>query len=381
MEVVVIGCGVFGAWTALALSQAGHRVTVLDHQGPANEKSSSAGESRIIRSAYGADEVYTVLARRSLHLWTEFFNKENHPDYFRRTGVLWMAEVGESGVREAKRIFERLNIAHELLDSKAIAKLYPQFHVAPQTVALFEPEAGALLAQRSIDAVVSAAIRRGVAYERVEVKAPLLDRPRLAAIETTGGRGIEADHFVFACGSWLPKLFGVLDTVIRPTRQDLFFFAVPDSADGIREGALPIWIDQTDPKIAYGFPDLGSGLKLGFHRLGSPFDPDMPRPNTTERGRIEEATAYLAQRLPSMRDAQLKATHVCHYENTPNGDLLIDLHPGTQNVWLVGGGSGHGFKHAPAVANYVTGLIAGEKTREVRFSLAAKQNAISGRVL
>lgn len=380
MEVVVIGAGAFGAWTALVLSQAGHHVTLLDHQGPGNEKSSSAGESRIIRSAYGADEVYTALARRSLQLWTEFFHRENHPDCFHQTGVLWMAEAWETSVQEAKAIFERLNIAHEWLDSSAIAKRFPQFQVAPHTIALLEPDAGALLAQRSMQAVISAGRRAGIAYESAQVKAPVLDRSCLAAIETTSGRRLAADHFVFACGSWLPKLFPVLTNVIRPTRQDLFFFAVPDSVDGVRQGSLPIWIDQTDPKIAYGFPDLGSGLKMGFHRLGSAFDPDMPRQDTG-RDQIAEASAYLAQRVPSMRDAQLKMTQVCHYENTPNGDFLIDLHPGTQNVWLVGGGSGHGFKHAPAIAEYVRGVIAGERAREVRFSFAAKQNAISGRVL
>jgi glycine/D-amino acid oxidase-like deaminating enzyme len=320
------------------------------------------------------------MARRSLHLWNEFFSRENHPDFFRRTGVLWMAEAGEPSVREAKTIFERLRIRHEWLDAKAIAERYQQFQTASHTIALFEPEAGALLAERSVEAVVAAGIRAGVTYERAKVKAPVLDRPRLAAIETTGGRRLAADHFVFACGSWLPKLFGVLTNVIRPTRQDLFFFAVPETVDGLREGALPIWIDQTDLKIAYGFPDLGSGLKLGFHRLGPPFDPDLPRHNT-KADQIEEAAAYLARRVPRMRDAQVKTTHFCHYENTPNGDFLIDLHPGTQNVWLVGGGSGHGFKHAPAVAEYLTAVIGGASGREVRFSLSAKQNTISGRVL
>ena len=379
MEVVVIGAGVFGAWTALSLSRAGHRVTLLDHQGPANDKSSSAGESRIIRSAYGTDDVYTVMARRALQLWADFFRKENRLDCFFASGVLWMAPSGQPGIWQSRKIFERLSIAHDWLDAAGVEKTYPQFKVATDTVALFEPDGGALLAERSVQAVLTAALRSGITYESAEVMPPVLESPRLVFINTTDGRRFSADHFVFACGSWLPKLFEVLRNVIRPTRQELFFFAIPEGANQLSRGGLPIWVDETEPKIAYGFPDLGNGLKLGFHCLGLAFDPDQPR-HETRPDAIADAADYLAQRLPVMRGAHIKTTQVCHYENTANGDFLIDLHPGSQNVWLVGGGSGHGFKHAPAIAEYVLDLMSGGSRSEFRFSLSAKQT-VTGRVL
>src|SRR4051812_34165890 len=380
MEVIVIGAGVFGSWIALSLAQAGHQVTLLDQKGPGNESSSSAGESRIIRSAYGGDKVYTVMARRSLRLWLDFFEKENQLDCFRETGVLWMAPASEGSIWQAREIFERLGIIHQWLDTNAIRTQYPQFEIPAGTVALYEREAGALLAERSIQVVMNAALRAGITYETAEVKPPALDRPGLEFIETTHGRRLSADHFVFACGSWLPKLFSVLTGVIRPTRQDLFFFAVPNETDQLRQGALPIWIDQTDNKIAYGFPDFGSGLKLGFHRLGAPFDPDGQRGETSSASKAEAAD-YVGRRLPLMQSASMKATHVCHYENTRNGDFLIDVHPEMQNVWFIGGGSGHGFKHAPAIAGYLSGLILGAPHREPRFSLAGKGSATTGRVL
>src|SRR6476469_5279662 len=146
MEIVVVGAGVFGAWTALSLAQAGHQVTLLDRRGPGNDLSSSAGESRIIRSAYGPDEVYTVMARRSLRLWADFFRREGQLDCFRETGVLWMAPAAEPSVGQARAIFERLGLTHEWLDAAVIRKRYPQFGIPSDTVALFEPEAGALLA-------------------------------------------------------------------------------------------------------------------------------------------------------------------------------------------------------------------------------------------
>src|SRR3954451_2215032 len=262
MDIVIVGAGVFGAWTALSCARAGHRVTLLDRLGPANSKSSSTGESRVIRSAYGPDEVYTRMARRSLHLWHKFFQEEHQLECFRQTGVLWMARAEEPSTRQARAIFDRLNILYDWLDAAAISRRYPQFKISGDTVALFEPEAGALLAERSVEAVIACALRAGVRYEVAELRPPVINDARLNSIETLDGKRFSADQFLFACGSWLPKLFGVLKEVIRPTRQDFFFFGLPDGSDQFRPGMLPIWIDQTDPKIAYGFPDLGNGMKM-----------------------------------------------------------------------------------------------------------------------
>jgi sarcosine oxidase len=67
-------------------------------------------------------------------------------------------------------------------------------------------------------------------------------------------------------------------------------------------------------------------------------------------------------------------TEVCQYESTSSGDFLLDRHPAMSNVWLVGGGSGHGFKHGPAVGEYVTRLMGGA-AGEARFSWESKREA------
>ena len=382
MDIVIVGAGVFGAWTALRFSRAGHKVTLIDRFGPVNERSSSAGESRIIRSAYGPDEIYTLMARRSLQFWKSFFIEERCPECFRNTGVLWMAPQNEPTIWQAKEVFDRLLIPYEWMIGEQMARRHPQFKLEGETVALFEPDAGALLAEKSVRAVVAAAIRAGTHYETADIKRPALNSFPLAWIEATDGRRFTADQFVFACGSWLPKFFDTLRDTIRPTRQDLFFFAVPeDRAQHFQPSALPVWIDQTEPRIGYGFPDLGNGVKVGFHHLGPAFDPDAAPHTTTSPDQICASREYLAERLPGLRNARLRATHVCHYENTPNGDFLIDAHPQANNVWLVGGGSGHGFKHAPAVGAYIVDLIEGSSNRQARFSLEANRAAISRRVL
>src|SRR5215470_6048693 len=97
-DVVVVGAGVFGAWTALALARRGKRVALLEAYGPGHSRSSSGDESRIIRMGYGADEIYTRWSQQSLHLWKELFRAARDESLFQRTGVLWLAEAGNDSL-------------------------------------------------------------------------------------------------------------------------------------------------------------------------------------------------------------------------------------------------------------------------------------------
>jgi glycine/D-amino acid oxidase-like deaminating enzyme len=112
-------------------------------------------------------------------------------------------------------------------------------------------------------------------------------------------------------------------------------------------------------------------VKLAVDAHGPQFDPDSGNRVVTQDG-IDAARAYLKLRVPLLADAPIIETRVCQYENTSNGDFLIDRHPDFENVWFAGGGSGHGFKHGPAVGEYVSGLISGSTEVEPRFGLAHK---------
>jgi glycine/D-amino acid oxidase-like deaminating enzyme len=162
----------------------------------------------------------------------------------------------------------------------------------------------------------------------------------------------------------------LLSDRIHPTRQEVFYFAAAGSQD-FTAPALPTWIDFKDE--AYSLPDLEErGVKIAIDRHGPAFDPDSGDRTPTRQG-LAEARDYLARRLPALKDAAVTDARVCQYENTSNGDFLIDLHPEFENVWLVGGGSGHGFKHGPVVGEYVAARIEGSsESIEPRFSLATK---------
>jgi glycine/D-amino acid oxidase-like deaminating enzyme len=209
---------------------------------------------------------------------------------------------------------------------------------------------------------------RAIGVEYREAAIALVD----GAIRTTSGDEIGADRFVFACGPWLPKLFPeLLGERIYVTRQEVLFLGVPPGDERFNAGVMPCWIDFND--LVYALPNIeGRGFKIAIDAHGPEFDPDTGQRMVTESG-LAAAREYLAVRVPSLAGAPITETRVCQYENTSNGDFLIDRHPGFENVWLVGGGSGHGFKHGPAVGEYVAQMLLASGTPEPRFSLATKE--------
>jgi sarcosine oxidase len=369
-DVAVIGAGVFGAWTAWHFGRRGKRVLLVDAYGPANARASSAGESRIIRMGYGTDELYTRWSQRSLVQWKEFFAGTGKR-LFHETGVLWLAGKADARVEETVQTLRRCGVPHEELSRPELERRYPQIGLDGITRGLLEPTSGVLMARRAVAAVVEEAVRGGVDYRIAQIDGPR-GAGTINVVATSSGERIEANTFVFACGAWLGKLFPeILGSRIFPSRQEVFFFGVPAGDARFAPPALPTWLFQEDE--IYGMPDLENrGLKIAVDRHGERVDPDTQSRLASAEG-AEEARRFVAQRFPALRGAPIVETRVCQYENTWNGDFLIDRHPEIENAWLVGGGSGHGFKHGPAVGEYVAGRILGGVTEEARFSLASKK--------
>jgi monomeric sarcosine oxidase len=369
-DVAVIGAGVFGAWTAWHLGRRGRRVLLADAYGPGNARASSAGESRIIRMGYGADELYTRWALRSLTQWKEFVAATRQP-LFHETGVLWLAGKEGARVRQSAETLRRCGVTFEEMSRPELERRYTQIGLEGITKGLLESHSGVLMARRAVAAVVEDAVNRGVEYRVAHIAEPH-GAGAIGAVKTSSGERIEAGTFVFACGAWLGKIFpDVLGSRIFPSRQEVFFFGVPAGDTRFAPPALPTWLFQEDE--IYGMPDLESrGLKIAVDRHGERVDPDTQSRLPSAEG-AEEARRFVEQRFPGLSGAPIVETRVCQYENTWNGDFLMDRHPEMENVWFVGGGSGHGFKHGPAVGEYVAERILEGGAEEERFSLASKE--------
>jgi sarcosine oxidase len=370
-DIVVVGAGVFGAWTAWHLAKRGRRVLLLDAYGPGNARASSAGESRIIRMGYGSDEIYTRWAQRSMVQWREFFASIARPELFVPTGVLWLAGKDDPRVRDTAVTLTRCGVRFEQMDLTELEQRYPQIGLEEIAGGLLEPDSGVLIARRAVAAVVEAAIHAGAEYRTAAVAMPA-GRGKLASIATLGGETISAGEFVFACGAWLGKVFPqLLAGRIFPSRQEVFFFGVPAGDARFAPPALPTFLFQQE--LSYGMPDIENrGLKIAMDSHGERVDPDTQSRIVSAQA-AEEIRGYVARRFPALRDAPIVETRVCQYENTSSGDFLVDRHPEIENVWIAGGGSGHGFKHGPAMGEYVAGRMLDGAAGEPRFCLDCKE--------
>lgn len=372
MKVAVIGAGVFGAWTAHHLLKGGNEVTLVDAFGPANSRASSGGESRLTRAAYGKDSIYTRMAMDSRPRWKELSASTDLP-VFIPSGILFFFPTEEAYVGDSIAAHRALGLPTEVLGPAELARRFPMIDFDGIGVGLYEPGFGALMARRAILTLVDRFCRDGGTYVKGLAKAPAGTAEGLHEVALSSGERLRADRFVFALGPWLPKLFpAVIGPRIIATRQEVFYFAPPAGDAHFSPAAMPSWADFNDGDIFYGFPDLESrGVKFAHDAHGAAVDPDTLDRRPTEAA-LAEIIAYRDRRFPRLKDAPLTGAEVCQYENSSNGDFLIDLHPDWPNVLLLGGGSGHGFKHGPEVGRYAAARLFGSVDPEPRFSLASK---------
>lgn len=372
-RVAVIGAGVFGAWTAEYLRRAGHKVTLIDPLGPAHARSSSGGESRMTRAAYGKDSIYSRMAADSLGEWKQLSDRASLP-IFHPLGVLFFTTTPNDYFAQTLAVNRELGLPIEELGLRELRARFAMFDFVDVELGLFEPHFGALMARRAVQSLVAEFVQAGGEFRRAEARIPSW-RGDLNAIELSDGSTCEADAFAVAAGPWLGKIFPeLLAHRIIPTRQEIFYFAAPSGDSSFQ--AMPAWAEFSGDEFHYGIPDLEDrGVKLAHHAQGPVIDPDTQSRQPSERA-LDEIVAYRDRRFPLLRSAVLSGAEVCQYENSSNGDLLIDFHPDIPNVLLIGGGSGHGFKHGPEVGRHAASLLVGTAPIEPRFSLATKNRVL-----
>jgi len=369
-DVIVVGAGVFGAWTAWNLQRSGQKVLLLDAWGAGHARSSSGGETRLIRTEYAANRLYTRWAWESLAEWHDLARRHESP-IFEQVGALYFYPQDTGKIDESIALQRSLGIPIEKLTGAQMAKRWPQIDFDGLTVGVMQPTMGALMARRSVQTLVADFVKAGGSFRMLAVDAPQSDRASLGAI-TGNGETLQAGQYVFACGPWLPKLFPeVIGGRIVPTRQEVFYFAPEAGDDRFAAPHMPAWVDAGDPDLHYGFPDIEArGFKIALDGHGPKYDPDGSDRRITDQG-LADVRAYLAKRFPALARRPLAASEVCQYENSDNGHMLVDRHPQWSNCWIVGGGTGHGFKHGPAMGRYVAGQVLGSGKAEPDFTLAA----------
>jgi monomeric sarcosine oxidase len=368
-HVIVVGAGAFGGWTALYLRRQGARVTLLDAWGPGNSRASSGGETRVIRATYGDRLVYTRMAARALALWKEH-EQRWHRQLYHGIGVLWLVESDEHYERAALPILRSERIRVEEWPGPDVSRRYPQINCDRVRWAIYEPDGGYLTARRACAAVLEGFLAEGGEYKQLAVQRPAPSGGQLSSVTLSDGSRLAADGFVFACGPWLSALFpDVIGERVRATRQDVFFFGTPPGDQRFTETALPVWADH-GTTFMYGIPgNEWRGFKVADDTRGPVIDPTTES-RTPSPEALKAARDYVAYRFPDLKGAPVLESRVCQYEQSPDEHFIIDRHPAAENAWIVGGGSGHGFKHGPAVGELVARLVLTDAAADAQFKLS-----------
>jgi len=365
----VVGAGAFGGWTALHLLGRGARVTLLDAWGPGNSRASSGGETRVMRGTYGPDQPYTEMAARALKLWRKYEQRWKR-QFLHPSGVLWMASSRDEFERGSIEMLRAAKIRFQELFAGQMKKRWPQVNFEEIEWGIFEPDCGYLDARASCAAVVEAFAAAGGKYRQEAALSEGLENAPMRSLSLSDGSRLKADSYVFACGPWLGKLFpSAIGDVVKPTKQDVWFFGAPAGDDRFDDRHLPVWADHREPFL-YGIPGGDRrGFKVADDTRGPLFDPTNGE-RVVSLEKLAAIRNYLGFRFPALKDAPLIETRVCQYEQTPDSHFIIDRHPAMENVWLIGGGSGHGFKHGPAIGEMMAELTLKDRQADAMWQLA-----------
>lgn len=363
-DVVVVGAGNFGAWTALNLQRGGMNVLLVDQYGPGNSRSASGGETRGVRSSYGGRETglqWAEWAIRSMQKWKEWdeqYTDAMLPRLYYETGDLIMRDELSFSMEMSMENWDTLGHGYELLTPDEVRYRWPQIHTPGMEYATYEPSAGVVRARRAIESVARVFQQEGGKILITKAAHGDVDGRTLQNVHLANGDRLEAGLFVYATGAWfhlfLPELLG--KRYSANAIGHVYYFSTPPGDDSYQWPNCP----------SYGVPGCTGwpalpGDNRGFRiRTGGDRGDD---PDTSRRWIPEDRHArpreILADFFPALAQRVINETRACHYCSTVSRNFLIDTHPDLDNVWLAGGGQAESFKQGPVLGEYIAGRIFG----------------------
>jgi sarcosine oxidase len=355
-EIVVVGAGAFGGWTALYLREMGVRVTLIDQYGPGNSRATSGGESRQIRALYGEREIYTRWVLEAFDRW-QAREAEWGRKLFFRTGQLSLAREWTKELTDTRKVFDKLGVKYEVVQHDDLVRRYPQMNTASVDFALYTPSTGVLKAREGCVAVAQAFEKKGGRFVTAKVELGNRSGSTLQDVALSTGARVAAQTFVFACGPWLPKVFpSVMRNKLATPRRVVFFYGTPPGDERFTYPNFPTWaVDD-----AYGFPSIeGKGFKVVPTFARVIVDPDTQE-HTLTADELRGGREFVAKWFPALARQPLVESKVCQREDSIDEHFIVTQHPELNNVWLVGGGSGHGYKHGIMLGDYVAHRVVGK---------------------
>lgn len=365
-DIVVIGAGCIGGWTALHLQAMGAKVRILDAYGPGNSRSTSGDVTRGVRTSYGDrthGEQWMLWAHRAIQKWKEWdeiFWKEMGARVFFTTGDLITRAAWEPFLTQTREWWQKNNIPHETVGVDEARYRWPVFDLTGISAIIYEPGAGVVRARRSCELVAARFQKLGGALTIERVTTMMRGAGQIDHLVLGNGDTVRAGTYVFACGPWLPKVFAhLLGPRMRTPMGNVFYMATPPGDPRFQAPHMP----------SHNFPGVTGWAALpvdnhGFRtRIGGGQAGD---PDSSERmvgaPNVARLRTFLAERFPLLKDAPINEQRACHYESTVSRNFIIDKHPDFSNVWIAGGGNAEAFKQGPVFGEYVAQRVLGKPT-------------------
>ena len=408
-NIVVVGAGAFGGWTALNLQRMGARVTLVDMYGPGNSRSTSGDETRGVRTSYGDrphGELWMQWAARAITRWTQWdeeFSKPQKMRLFFTTGDLIMRAEWEPFLTQTRTWWEKNGIAHETLAVDEVRKRWPQIHVDDIEAVLYEPNAGVIRARRATESVAEVFRHEGGRILIARVVPPEPGTFDGHTVRLTNGDTLSADTFVFAVGPWLGKTFLLMQNRMRTPLGTVLYFGTPPGDDRFTYPNMPSWnLPGTTGWAALPVDNRGFRVRGGGgggqrqqaatnstsanpsssepSAAGAPAAANRPaassaRSQASQAGlsdpdlsvrwvepeRLTRSVQFVTERFPALKDAPIVQTWACHYESTSSRNFIVDRHPNLRNVWIAGGGNAEAFKMGPVLGEYIARRVLGDE--------------------
>lgn len=348
MKVAIIGAGGVGSAAARFIAKAGHETHVYEQFRVGHDKGSSHGTSRIIRKSY-PDPYYTALMNETYPLWFEL-EREAKETLHVQTGILIFGKPSSEWLIRTRESLRTNEVPFEELSAKEVAKRFGGFHLEDEEVAIFQPEAGVLKADKIIEMNLRLAHGYGAKiFEETEAEIP----PDGSVLTKKGKESYDA--ITICAGAWIKK-FAPLNVEVR--LQHFAYFDAPIAK------RIPVWV-EAGPDHFYGFPDYGRGFKIGLHRYGPVFDPSIPERNVDQHTLSEiQKCARFRLGATSTPNVVQKDAYTCLYTVAPNEDFQIGRLPCQVPTYFVSACSGHGFKFAIWFGKLLLDFVEGKKKPE-----------------
>ena len=348
-DLIVVGCGGVGSAVLAHAARSGARVLGLERFEPVHDRGSSHGETRVIRLSYFEHPDYVPLLRRAYELWAAL-ERDTGRRLYLESGLLQVGPpdgVVLPGVLASAR---EHGLEVERLEEPAARSRFPQFRLPRGCEAVFERMAGVLRVEDCVRAHLDLAREAGA--ELVAPATVTAIRPEDGRVRVeTDGRVHTARRVVVTAGAWAAELLPGLPR-LDVVRKSLFWFEGRGEAMRADAGA-PAYFFETPDGMFYGFPALEGGeLKVAEHTGGRVVTDPLLVDREVDDEEEQRATAFLAEHLPDAAGRRTRHA-VCLYTRTPDEHFLVDRLPDAPRVLLAAGLSGHGFKFASALGEWL----------------------------